>query len=98
MEYEVTLSDSINQTIMNLILPVLRLEVIRAECIWTMATSQLNCSYNSSQFLPEVFRYMFRDSLIAADYYFTNTLIKDVKKAHGFSLLFDETTIVGIRK
>ena len=31
-------------------------------------------------------------------YYFNNELIKDVRKAHGFSLLFDETTIVGVRK
>ncbi|CAF4774077.1 unnamed protein product, partial [Rotaria socialis] len=31
-------------------------------------------------------------------YYFNNELIKDVRKAHGFLLLFDETTIVGVRK
>ncbi|CAF3836218.1 unnamed protein product [Rotaria sp. Silwood1] len=80
-----------------------------------MATSQLGFSYNSSQFLPEVFRFMFPDSQIATDYslrsrkisyvishgtgyYFTNELIKDVRKAHGFTLIFDETTIAGVRK
>ncbi|CAF1225658.1 unnamed protein product [Rotaria sordida] len=90
-------------------------KVTRTECIWAMATSQLAFSYNSSQFLPEIFRYMFPDSSIATvyslrprklsyvishgtGYYFTNELIKDVRKAHGFSLLFDETTITGIRK
>jgi hypothetical protein len=90
-------------------------EVTRAECIWAMATAQLGFSYNSSQFLPETFRYMFPDSQIARDYslrprklsyvvahgtgyYFTNELIKDVRKAYGYSLLFDETTIVGVRK
>ncbi|CAF1074423.1 unnamed protein product [Adineta steineri] len=31
-------------------------------------------------------------------YYFTNELIKDVRKAYGFTLLFDETTIAGVRK
>ncbi|CAF3425785.1 unnamed protein product [Rotaria sp. Silwood2] len=82
----------------------------RAECIWTMAIAQLGFSFNSSQFLPEIFQSMFPDSQIAADYslrqrklsyvishgtsyYFTNGLIKDVRKAYGFSLLFDETTI-----
>jgi len=76
-------------------------EVTRAECVWAMATSQLGFSYNSSQFLPEIFRSMFPDSSIAADYslrprklsyiishgtgyYFTNELIKDVRKVHGF--------------
>ncbi|CAF1602250.1 unnamed protein product [Rotaria sp. Silwood1] len=90
-------------------------KVTRAECIWAMATSQLGFSYNSSQFLPEVFRFMFPDSQIATDYslrsrkisyvishgtgyYFTNELIKDVRKAHGFTLIFDETTIAGVRK
>ena len=80
-----------------------------------MATSQLGYSYNSSQHLPDVFRSMFPDSSIAADYslrsrklsyvmshgtgyYFTNELVKDVRKAHGYSLIFDETTIVGVRK
>ncbi len=80
-----------------------------------MATSHLGFSYNSSQFLPEVFRSMFPDSQIATDYslrsrkmsyiishgtgyYFTNELIKDVRKAHGFTLIFDETTIAGVRK
>lgn len=80
-----------------------------------MATSQLGFSYNSSQFLPEIFRAMFPDSQIAANYslharkvsyvishgtgyYFTNELIKDVRKAHGFTLTFDETTIAGVRK
>jgi hypothetical protein len=90
-------------------------EVTHAECIWAMATSQLGFSYNSSQFLPEIFRSMFPDSSIATDYslrprklsyiisigtgyYFTNELLKDIRKAHGFSLLFDETTIPGVRK
>jgi hypothetical protein len=91
------------------------LEVTRAECIWAMATAHLGFSFNSSQFLPEIFRSMFPDSQIAIDYslrqrklsyiishgtgyYFTNELIKDVRKAYGFSLLFDETTIAGVRK
>ncbi|CAF1297097.1 unnamed protein product [Rotaria sp. Silwood1] len=90
-------------------------KVTQAECIWAMATAQLGFSFNSSQFLPEIFRSMFPDSQIAADYslrqrklsyvishgtgyYFTNELIKDVRKAYGFSLLFDETTIAGVRK
>ena len=80
-----------------------------------MTTSQLGLAYNSSQFLPEIFRSMFSDSSIAADYslrsrklsyvishgtgfYFANELIKDVRKAHGFSLLFDETTIADALK
>lgn len=91
------------------------IEVTRAECLWAMATAHLGFSFNSSQFLPEVFLSMFPDSQIAADYslrqrklsyvlshgtgyYFINELIKDVRKAHGFSLLFDETTIAGVRK
>ncbi|CAF3378494.1 unnamed protein product [Rotaria sp. Silwood2] len=80
-----------------------------------MTTAQLGFSFNSSQFLPEIFQCMFPDSQIAADYslrqrklsyvvshgtsyYFTNELIKDVCKAYGFSLLFDKTTIAGVRK
>ncbi|CAF1113749.1 unnamed protein product [Rotaria sordida] len=80
-----------------------------------MATTQLGFSFNSSQFLPEIFRSMFPGSQITADYslrqqklsdvishgtgyYFTNELIKDVGKAHESSLLFDETTIAGVRK
>ncbi|CAF2878991.1 unnamed protein product [Rotaria sp. Silwood2] len=80
-----------------------------------MATAQLGFSFNSSQFLSEMFRSMFPDSQIAVDYslrerklsyvishgtgyYFTNELIKDVRKAYGFSLLFDETSIAGVRK
>ena len=80
-----------------------------------MTTSQLGFSYNSSQFLPEIFRSMFPDGQIATDYslrsrklscvishgtgyYFTNELIKDVRRAHGFTLIFDETTIAGVRK
>jgi hypothetical protein len=31
-------------------------------------------------------------------YYFSNKLIKDIRKAYGFSLLFDETTIADVRK
>lgn len=31
-------------------------------------------------------------------FYFTSELIKDVGKAHGFTLIFDETTIPGVRK
>lgn len=42
--------------------------VTRAECIWTMATWQHGFSHNSSHFLPEIFRSMFPDSQIAADY------------------------------
>ncbi|CAF4237449.1 unnamed protein product, partial [Rotaria magnacalcarata] len=78
-------------------------KVTRAECMWAMATSQLGFSYNSSQFLPEVFRFMFPGSQIATDYslrsrkmsyvishgtvyYLTNELIKDVRKAYGFTL------------
>ncbi|CAF0722491.1 unnamed protein product [Rotaria sp. Silwood1] len=90
-------------------------KVVRSECIRAMATSQLGFSYNSSQFLPEIFWYMFSDSSIAADYslrprklsyvishgtsyYFTSELIKNIRKAHGFSLLFDESTIAGVRR
>ena len=32
------------------------------------------------------------------DYYFTNELIKDVRKADGSTLIFDETAIAGVRK
>ena len=80
-----------------------------------MVTSQLGLSYNSSQFLPEVFRSMFPDIQIASDYslrarkvsyaishgtgyYFTSELIEDVHKTAGFTLIFDEITIAGVRK
>ena len=33
-----------------------------------MATSQLGFSYNSSEFLPQIFRSMLPDSQIASDY------------------------------
>ncbi|CAF3392131.1 unnamed protein product [Rotaria socialis] len=68
--------------------------ITRAECYWAMAAAQLGFSYDSSQNIPELFASMFPDSKVAADY-----AMKDhVLKAPAYSLLFDETTIVGVRK
>ncbi|CAF3441207.1 unnamed protein product [Rotaria socialis] len=69
-------------------------KITRAECYRAMAAAQLGFSYDSSKNIPELFASMFPDSKVAADY-----AMKDhVLKAPAYSLLFDETTIVGVRK
>jgi hypothetical protein len=90
-------------------------KVTRAEAYWAMATAELGLSYNSSQYIQELFTQMFSDSNIAKEfsvkprklsyilshgtgYYFTKIMLHDLMKAPGFTLIFDETIIVGVRK
>jgi hypothetical protein len=90
-------------------------KVTRAEAYWAMATAKLGLSYNSSQYIQELFSQMFSDSTIAKDfsmkprklsyilshgtgYYFTKSMLNDLMKAPGFTLIFDETINVGVKK
>ena len=90
-------------------------KVTRAEVYWAMATAKLGLSYNSSQYIQELFSQMFSDSTIAKDltmkprklsyilshgtgHYFTKVMLYDLMKAPGYTLIFDETIIVGARK
>lgn len=90
-------------------------KITRAEVYWAMATAKLGLSYNSSQFIQELFSHMFSDSTIAKElsikprklsyilshgtgYYFTQSMLNDLMKAPGFTLLFDETINVSVKK
>ena len=90
-------------------------KVTRAEAYWAMATAKLGLSYNSSQYIQELFSQMFSDSSIAQDlsmkprklsyilshgtgYYFTKVMLHDLMQAPGYTLIFDETIIVGARR
>ncbi|CAF2403246.1 unnamed protein product [Rotaria sp. Silwood2] len=90
-------------------------KVTRAEAYWAMATAKLGLSYNSSQYIQELFCQMFSDSNIAKEFsmkprklsyilshgtghYFTKVMLHDLMKAPGFTLIFDETVTVGVRK
>jgi hypothetical protein len=90
-------------------------KVTRAEVYWAMATAKLGLSYNSSQYIQELFSQMFSDSNIAKEftmkprklsyilshgtgYYFTKIMLNDLMKAPGFTLIFDETINVGVKK
>lgn len=90
-------------------------KITRAEVYWAMATAKLGLSYNSSQYIQELFVQMFSDSHIATKftmkprklsyilshgtgYYFTRLMLNDLMKAPGFTLLFDETINVGVKK
>jgi hypothetical protein len=90
-------------------------KVKRAEAYWAMATAKLGFSYNSSQYIQELFSQMFVDSDIAKEfsmkprklsyilshgtgYYFTKLMLNDLMKSPGFTLIFDETINVGVKK
>jgi hypothetical protein len=90
-------------------------KVTRAEAYWAMATAKLGLSYNSSQYIQELFSQMFSDSNIAKEfsmkprklsyilshgtgYYFTKSMLNDLMKAPGFTLIFDETINVRVKK
>jgi hypothetical protein len=90
-------------------------KVTRAEVYWAMATAKLGLSYNSSQYIQELFSQMFSDSTIAKDFsikprklsyilshgtghYFNKMMLHDLMKAPAFTLIFDETITVGVRK
>jgi hypothetical protein len=90
-------------------------KVTRAEAYWAMATAKLGLSYNSSQYIQELFSQMFSDSNIAKEfsmkprklsyilshgtgYYFTKLMLNDLMKAPAFTLIFDETINVGVKK
>lgn len=90
-------------------------KITRAEAYWAMATAKLGFSYNSSQYIQELFSQMFSDSNIAKEfsmkprklsyilshgtgYYFTKLMLNDLMKAPAFTLIFDETITVGVKK
>ena len=90
-------------------------KITRAEVYWALATAKLGLSYNSSQYIQELFTQMFSDSHIAKEfsmkprklsyilshgtgYYFTKSMLNDLMKAPGFTLLFDETINVRVKK
>ncbi|CAF4651079.1 unnamed protein product [Rotaria sp. Silwood1] len=90
-------------------------KVTRAEAYWAMATAKLGLSYNSSQYIQELFSQMFSDSNIVKEFsmkprklsyilshgtghYFTKIMLHDLMKAPGYTLIFDETITVSVRK
>jgi len=90
-------------------------KITRAETYWAMATAQLGFSYNSSQYIQELFSQMFTDSTIVKEfsmkprklsyilshgtgYYFRKLMLNDLIQAPGFTLIFDETITVSVKK
>lgn len=90
-------------------------KVTCAEAYWAMATAKLGLSYNSAQYIQELFSQMFPDSNIVKEFsmrprklsyilshgtgpYFTKVMLNDLMKAPGFTIIFDETIVVGVRK
>ncbi|CAF1285320.1 unnamed protein product [Didymodactylos carnosus] len=90
-------------------------KVSRAETLWAMTVAPNGFSYNSNEYMSDIFKCMFPDSRIAQDFtmgstklsyaiahetgkYFHDELVRDVGKAQAFTVIFDETTVPGVKK